>query len=164
MTLSLHTIHPTKGSTKNKKQIGRGGKRGSYSGKGMKGQKSRSGVSGLKRLGMRQLIEQTHKVRGFKSRNAKPDILNLDILNEKFKDNDKISPKILKEKGLVDKIERGVKILGNGEIKVKLQIEDCTVSKTAKEKIEKVGGTIKEEKKVKEVKEEKTEPKQEDKK
>lgn len=160
MTLSLHTIHPTKGSTKTRKKIGRGGKRGTYSGKGLKGQKARSGVSGLKRLGMRQLIEQTHKVRGFKSRNVKPEILNLDILNETFKDNDKISPKILKEKGLVDKIERGVKILGNNEIKVKLQIEDCTVSKTAKAKIEKAGGSIKEEKKEKEEKA----PKQEDKK
>ncbi len=143
MTLSLHTIKPAKGSTKSRKTIGRGGKRGTYSGKGQKGQKARSGVSGLKRLGARQLIESTHKLKGFKSRNKKPEILNLDILNEKFKDGDKITPEILKKNKLVDKINNGVKILGNGKISIKLEIENCEFSKSAKEKIEKAGGKIK---------------------
>ena len=139
--LSLHTIQPAKGAKKSKKTIGRGGKRGTYAGKGLKGQKARSGVSGLKRLGMRQLIERTHKLRGFKSRNIKPEILNLDDLSL-FKDGDRIDPQILLEKGIVDKIKNGVKILGDGEIKVKLEISGCEVSKSVKEKIEKVGGKV----------------------
>lgn len=143
MSLSLHTIQPAKGSKKVKKTVGRGGKRGTYSGKGLKGQKARSGVSGLKRLGMRQLIERTHKLRGFKSRNVKPEILNLNDLSV-FKDGDKIDPQILLNKGIVDKIKDGVKILGDGEVKVKLEVANCEVSKSAKEKIEKAGGKVSE--------------------
>ncbi|MFH1456653.1 MAG: uL15 family ribosomal protein [Patescibacteria group bacterium] len=140
--LTLHTIQPAKNSQKKRKKIGRGGKRGSYSGKGMKGQKARSGVSGLKRLGMRQLVEQTHKLKGFKSRNLKPEILNLNTLNKNFVDGDKINPQILKQKKLADKIERGVKILGNGNIEIKLEIQGCAISKSAEEKIKQAGGKI----------------------
>ncbi len=143
MTLSLHTIQPAKNSQKKKKKIGRGGKRGTYSGKGLKGQKARSGASGLKRLGMRQLIESTHKLKGFKSRNPKPEIVNLNTLNEKFPKGGKITPEILKENKLVNKIQNKIKILSNGEISVKLKVENCYVSKNAKEKIEKVGGSVK---------------------
>jgi len=141
--MQIHNIKKNK-SNKTSIRVGRGGKRGTYSGKGLKGQKARSGVSGLKRLGMRQLIEQTHKQKGFKSRNPKPEILNLNVLNDKFKDGDKITPQVLKDKGVVDKITKGVKILGNGEIKVRLEVENCLVSKTAKNKIVEVGGTVKE--------------------
>ncbi len=143
MSLSLHTIQPAKNSKKKRKKIGRGGKRGTYAGKGLKGQKARSGVSGLKRLGMRQLIERTHKLKGFKSKQVKPAIINLKDLNN-FKDGDKIDPQVLLEKGKIDKIKNGVKILGEGEIKVKLEISHCEVSKSAKEKIEKAGGRISE--------------------
>lgn len=154
MTLSLHTIKPAPKSKKPRKRIGRGGKRGTYSGKGLKGQKSRSGVSGLKRLGMRQLIERTHKLKGFKSRKPKPEIVNLIDLEKKFsklletslpRDKIKITPEILKQKKLVDKIQNGVKILGisqDKEISVKLEVENCQVSKSAKEKIEKAGGKV----------------------
>lgn len=149
MTLSLHTIQPAKGSKKKKKRVGRGGKRGTYAGKGLKGQKARSGTSGFKRRGMKPLVEATPKLRGFKSKKAKPEILNLDKLNKYFSDGDKVSPKILAKKGLVDPAKsppaggsHGVKILGNGEIKVKLVVEGCAVSASAKEKIEKKGGKI----------------------
>ncbi len=143
MTLSLHTIKPAKGAKKKKKRIGRGGKRGTYSGRGIKGQRARSGGKrGLKRLGMRPLMEQTPKLRGFKSLKKKPEILNLKDLQNKFKDGDKITPQVLLKKGLVDKIKNGVKILGDGEIKVKLEISGCQVSKSAKEKVEKAGGVV----------------------
>jgi len=141
MTLSLHTIHPAKNSKKKKKIIGRGGKHGTYSGKGLKGQKARSGTSGFKRRGMKGLIEATPKLRGFKSHKPKFEVVNLKDLN-KYKDGDKINPKILKKTGLVDKIENGVKILGKGEINVKINVEECKVSDSAKEKIEKAGGKI----------------------
>ena len=152
MALTLHTIKPAKNSQKKKKKIGRGGKRGTYSGKGQKGQKARSGVSGLKRLGMRQLIEQTHKLKGFKSRNIKSEILNLFDLNKKFSiKNDtnpdekkliKINPNILEKNGLIKKNKNGIKILGNGEINIKIEVKNCEVSKSAKEKIEKAGGKV----------------------
>lgn len=142
--LSLHTIHPVTGSKKKRKTIGRGGKRGAYAGRGIKGQKSRSGVSGLKRLGMKPLIEATPKLRGFKSKKAKPEILNLDSLNKYYKDGEKVTPQSLRKKGLIDKIENGVKILGKGEINVKISIEGCKVSRSAKEKVEKAGGKVEE--------------------
>jgi len=135
MTLSLHTIKPAKGAKKKKKRVGRGGKRGTYSGRGIKGQRARSGGKrGLKRLGMRPLMEQTPKLRGFKSLKKKPEILNLKDLQNKFKDGDKITPQVLLKKGLVDKIKNGVKILGDGEIKVKLEGEWVPSVKKCKRK------------------------------
>lgn len=142
MSLSLHTIKPSPSSKKSKRRVGRGGKRGTYSGKGLKGQKSRSGASGLKRRGIRQLMESTPKLRGFKSLRKKPEVVNLIDLNKKFQDGDKITPKTLLLKGLVTKTKNGVKILGNGNIKIKLEISKCQISASAKEKIEKAGGSI----------------------
>ncbi len=143
MSLYLHTLKPTPGSTKKKKRIGRGGKRGTYSGRGLKGQRSRSGgKSGLKRLGMRQLIERTHKLKGFKSIHKKPALISLTLLNKNFKDNDKVTPRILLEKKLVDNIKHGVKVLSNGEIKVKLTLSGLTLSNTAQAAIKKAGGQV----------------------
>ncbi len=156
MPLSLHTIQGAPGSKKKRVRIGRGGKRGTYSGKGMKGQRARSGGRrGLKRLGAKPLVEQTPKLRGFKSLRKKPAILNLKDLtadlnadlrrgSERGADSDfvKITPQILLKRGLVDKIKNGVKILGNGEIDFKIEVSGCKVSKSAREKIEKAGGKI----------------------
>jgi len=59
-----------------------------------------------------------------------------------FGDGAKVSPKILLKKGLVQDISNGVKVLGHGDIKIKLFITDCKVSMSAKEKIEAAGGTV----------------------
>jgi len=144
MTLFLHTIKPSAAAKKKKKkQVGRGGKRGTYSGRGGKGQRARSGgKSGSKRRGMRQLMETTHKLRGFKSKKKKPEIINLADFDGKFKSGDKITNVVLLRKGLVDRTKNGVKILGNGEINIKLEISGCKVSRAAKEKIEKAGGKV----------------------
>jgi large subunit ribosomal protein L15 len=150
MTLSLHTIKPKKGSLKKRKRIGRGNASGTgtYSGKGLKGQKCRSGVSNLKRLGMKQMLLQIPKKRGFKSHKPNNIALNLFDLNKYFKDGEKVNPKTLLEKGLVDTAKQPIKILGNGDLKVsKLEIADIKVSKKAKEQIEKNGGKIIENKK-----------------
>ena len=69
-------------------------------------------------------------------------MVNLAKLDKKFKDGETVSPKILLEKKMIGKIKRGVKILGVGEMSKKLVIESCSVSKTAREKIEKAGGEI----------------------
>ena len=142
MSISLHTLKPDSSTKKQRKRVGRGGKRGTYSGKGLKGQKSRSGASGLKRIGMRQLIERTHKLKGFKSIHKKPVIISLATLHKNFKDNDKITPAVLLKKKLITNSKYGVKILSNGKITIKLVINGCTVSQTAKTAIEKAGGKV----------------------
>ena len=144
MTLSLHTIKSAKGARTKKVRIGRGGKRGNYSGKGQKGQRARSGGRhNLMRLGMRQLMEQTPKLRGFKSMYKKPATVNLRDLTHHFKDDAEVTPEILLKKRMVATSRFGVKILGKGEVKIKLNISGCAVSASAKEAIEKAGGTIK---------------------
>ncbi len=75
----------------------------------------------------------------------KPAILNVEILEKKFKEGEKVTPAALLEKKIIRKIKGRmpkVKILGKGEIKKPLVIENCRVSKSAKEKIEQVGGNI----------------------
>jgi len=72
-------------------------------------------------------------------------IINLDVLEKKFKEGEKVNPKILLEKGLLKKEGNKrleVKILGDGEISKPLIISGCKYSKAAKEKIEKAGGKI----------------------
>jgi large subunit ribosomal protein L15 len=142
MSLTLHTIQAKEGAKKAKKKVGRGGKRGTYAGKGLKGQKARSGTGGLKRLAMRPLIERTKKHRGFKSRNEKPVVFNLSTLATRFKDGDKVNLETLEKSGLLKDSSKGVKILGTGDISIKLEIANCEVSATAKTKIEKAGGKI----------------------
>ena len=120
---------------KNKKRIGRGGKRGTYSGKGIKGQKSRAGHK--IRPEIRDFIKKIPKQRGyrFKSFRTKPAIINLKDLNEKFNDGDTVSPETLLNKGLIAKVKDRmpeVKILGVGELKKKIKIEGCKISKSIK--------------------------------
>jgi large subunit ribosomal protein L15 len=146
MTLSIHTIKKSKATSQKRKRIGRGNASGTgtYSGKGLKGQKSRSGVSNLKRLGMKQVLLRTPKVRGFKSRNPKNQVLNLSDLNINFKDGEEISPAVLLKKGLVKNTMEPVKLLGQGQLKVKnLQVSGLQLSASAREQIEKLGGKIK---------------------
>ena len=72
--------------------------------------------------------------------------INLDILEKNFKSGDVITPEILVEKRIVRRVDGKapkVKILGNGEIKITLSVSNCQVSKSAKEKIEKAGGSVK---------------------
>ncbi len=138
MPLSLHTIKPAKGATKKKKRVGRGNAsgHGTYSTRGLKGQKSRAGVSNLKRLGMKMTLMRTPKKRGFKSLKPKDQVLNLTDINENFKDGDMISPKVLLKKGLVDNIKIGVKILGNGDLRLKgLKFEGVKMSESVREKL-----------------------------
>ncbi|KKR84724.1 MAG: 50S ribosomal protein L15 [Candidatus Uhrbacteria bacterium GW2011_GWF2_41_16] len=144
MTLALHTIKPAPGSKRQSKRVGRGlGSRGSYSGRGVKGQRARSGGrSGLQLKGLRSLMLKLPKQRGFRSLNEKPSVINVQILDQNFTDGEIVQPKSLLSKGLVDRIDAGVKILGAGELKHKIIVKGCTISASAKEKIEKVGGSV----------------------
>jgi large subunit ribosomal protein L15 len=138
-------IHNLKVKTqKRKRRVGRGGKKGTYSGKGMKGQKSRSGgnVNPIFEGGRSTLIEHLPKVRGFKSHHPKNQVVNLDQLEKYFADGDIVNPQSLLSKKLIDRIKASIKILSDGKISKKITVEKCLFSKTAKEKIEKAGGTI----------------------
>ncbi|MFZ2153866.1 MAG: 50S ribosomal protein L15 [Candidatus Moraniibacteriota bacterium] len=132
---------------KNRKRIGRGGKRGTYSGKGNKGQKARSGgnVDPLFQGGSTSLLERLKKVRGFKAITPKKNIFKLGQIDKFFANDEVISQKTLVEKGIFRKseIKNGVKILASGEFKNKVVIaKDILVSGAAVEAIGKMGGKI----------------------
>ncbi len=145
--MQLHEIYP-KHKLKKRKRIGRGGKRGTYSGKGQKGQKSRAGYN--LRPVIRGWIKKYPKLKGYrqklKIKNEKLKILNLEVLEKKFNASEKVNPQVLLEHKLIHRIKGRmpvVKILGKGKITKKLIVENCQLSKSAKDKIEKAGGTIK---------------------
>jgi len=138
-------IHQLKVKTqKKKRRIGRGGKKGTYSGRGMKGQKSRSGanVNPIFEGGRSTLIEHLPKVRGFKSHYPKNQVVDLTKLEKNFADGDLVNPQSLLAKKIIDNIKASVKILSDGKIEKKITIEKCLVSKSAKSKIEAVGGKV----------------------
>ena len=140
--MQIHQLKIT--SKKPKRRVGRGGKKGTYSGRGMKGQKSRSGanINPIFEGGRSTLIEHLPKMRGFKSIYPKNQIVSIEKLDKYFEDGDVVSPIALREKRLIRKIKVPVKILGSGEIGKKLTIKKCLVSKSAKSKIEAMGGKV----------------------
>jgi len=145
MTLSLHKIKPQKGSQKKRKRVGRGNAsgHGTYSTKGLKGQKSRSGVSNLKRLGMKQMLLRTPKKRGFNSLKEKDLIVNLERLNGIYKEGEAVTPKSLFEKGLIETPKAVIKILGKGELSVSnLVFKGVKASESVKEQISKTKGRL----------------------
>ena len=142
--MQIHQIKPFH-KLKKKKRIGRGGKRGTYSGRGIKGQKSRSGAKFQPII--RELIKKYHKLKGYRYSGRKLNLaaVNLSLLEKKFGDNETVTPKVLVEKKMVRKIKGRVpmvKILANGQLTKKLTIKNCLLSKNAKDKIEKAGGKI----------------------
>jgi large subunit ribosomal protein L15 len=141
MPLNLSNLAPAKGSTKKVRRIGRGGKRGSYSGRGMKGQRARSGgKSGLKAMGFKQTLRRIPKKRGFRSLQAKPAVVNLADLEKKFNSGDTVDGKKLIRAGLIASSKNGVKILAGGQITKRLTIFADAFSAGAKQAIEAAGG------------------------
>jgi len=138
--MQLHQLQPIH-KNKTRKRVGRGGKRGTYSGKGQKGQKSRAGHK--IRPAERDLILRLPKLRGFKFKSSatKPVVINIGELAAKI-EGGIINKEILFQKGLIRKSDRQVKILGNGEISRPLNIQGLKISESAKKKIEAAGGRI----------------------
>lgn len=142
--MQLHEIKPTI-KKKLKKRVGRGGKRGSYSGRGIKGQKARAGHR--IRPEIRDTIKKLPKKRGyrFKAIKEKPEIINIGDFSPYFKDGDEVSPKTLMEKGFL-KLKSGkmpaIKILGAGELDKKILVKDCQISESARKKIKRSGGNV----------------------
>tara|TARA_B100000029_G_scaffold56441_1_gene51097 strand:+ start:25 stop:483 length:459 start_codon:yes stop_codon:yes gene_type:complete len=133
-----------------KKRLGRGigSGKGKTSGRGVKGQKSRSGVAIKSFEGGQMPLYRRLPKRGFKKINKRNiAILNLSDLqtflkNKKINFEKPIDIKYLREKKIIRKNFEKLKILGNGDIKDKLQVITDYISKSAKSKIEKAGGTI----------------------
>lgn len=141
MSLNLSNLKPAKGSTKKKRQVGRGGKRGAYSGRGMKGQRARSGgKSGLKALGFRQTLLRVPKKRGFTSLKSKPVIVNLADLEKKFDTGSVVDAGKLIKAGIIRNSRFGVKVLGSGKLTKKLTVTANAFSISAKKAIEEAGG------------------------
>ncbi|OGN08350.1 MAG: hypothetical protein A2750_00880 [Candidatus Yanofskybacteria bacterium RIFCSPHIGHO2_01_FULL_45_42] len=157
--MQLHQLQPNT-SRRRTKYIGRGGKRGTTSGKGTKGQQSRAGT-GIKpgfRGGDNRIWQQFPKQRGASSKpgNARPHhkhrfyqlrhdkmpILNLADFN-RFTDGEVVTPALVFRQGLVNNIDDGVKVLADGKLGKKLVFEGFEFSDSAKEKVVKSGSTIK---------------------
>lgn len=145
--MKLHELQYEEGSRKSRKRVGRGIGSGSgkTSGRGTKGQNSRSG--GGVRLGFeggQTPLFQTLPKRGFNNINRKDyAIVNVEELNV-FEDGTVVTPELLLEKRIIRKVLSGVKILGNGELTKKLTVSANKFTATAKEAIESAGGTVEE--------------------
>lgn len=149
--MQLHELKPS-APKKSAKRVGRGGKRGKTSGRGHKGQKARAGNS--TRPEMREMIKKLPKLRGHGVNRARtvnnervlPVVVNLSVLEKHMEAGATVSPKTLVAAGVIEtrrKKAPAVKILGNGELTKKLNVEDCQVSGSAKAKIEAAGGSVK---------------------
>src|SRR5680860_1255217 len=128
---------------KKARQVGRGGTRGKTSGRGGKGQTARAGNK--RRPQIRDIIKKLPKLRGyrFNSHTSNPSVVNVGELNV-FTDGSVVNGESLFKEKLINRVGRvipSVKILGTGEIKVKVSVENCILSKTARLKIEKAGGS-----------------------
>ena len=134
----------------NKMRVGRGigSGKGKTSGRGVKGQKSRSGVAIKSFEGGQMPLYRRLPKRGFNPlKKEKIAILNLDkiqkfIENKKISQDSKIDIETLKKANIVNKSFNKIKILGSGDIKNKINLNVDFISESAKKKLEKVGGTI----------------------
>ncbi len=143
-------VHQLPSIQKKSQRIGRSGKRGSYSGRGVKGQKSRSGHR--IRPAERDLLIRIPKMRGFrnKPKSDRAEVFNLSTISSKLKSYVKsgspleVTNELFRVSGLVRKDFRGtVKILGTGDIAFPVAVaKGVSISEGAKMKIKKAGGTI----------------------
>ncbi len=143
--MQLHELQPLH-KHKKKKRVGRGGKRGTYSGRGMKGLGQRAG--GKYPPSIRELIKRYPKLRGTRAMilRVHKATFNVDVLESRLEPGTIVTPELLLERKIIRRIEGKapiVKILGRGEVSKSFIIQGCEVSASAKAKIEKAGGTIK---------------------
>jgi large subunit ribosomal protein L15 len=144
--MQAHDLKPSKGSKHARKRVGRGNAAGTgtYSGRGLKGQKSRAGrkpkryfEGGQTRL-MRRLPHRRGFTNPFRKEYQPVNLRSLAI----FDDGADVTPEALAEAGLIESAKKPVKILSTGEITKKLTIHADRFSLTAKEKIQAAGGTV----------------------
>jgi large subunit ribosomal protein L15 len=151
--LNLTSLKPAQ-SRKDRKRVGRGNSsgKGRYSGRGIKGQKSRAGSHKMRagfEGGQMPIYMRLGKQRGATSKDAMPigpfrtstAPVNVGAL-DRFDDGAEVSPESLVEIGLLKNTKTDVKLLGNGELKKKLTVRVHAISATAREKVEQAGGTV----------------------
>ncbi len=143
MTIKLHHLRPAPGAKTAKTRVGRGeASKGKTAGRGTKGTKARYQVPAGFEGGQIPLHMRLPKLKGFKSPfKVEFQVVNLDRLNELFPEGGTVDVAALVEKGAVRKGEP-VKVLGNGEISVAVNITADKVSASAKSKIEAAGGSV----------------------
>lgn len=143
MTLSLHSLG---NKNKRKKRVGRGNAsgHGSFSTRGIKGQRARSGGKrGLRIKGFKKTLLGVPKFKGMVSHYAKSQPVQLSVLAKHFEDGDQVTPGVLYEKKLINKVNGSVKILKDmDKFEKKLEIFGCEMSAGARELIEKAGGKL----------------------
>jgi large subunit ribosomal protein L15 len=145
MTLSLNNLHPAKGSTHKKKRLGRGPGTGlgKTAGRGNKGQKSRSGYSSKTGFeGGQMPLHRRLPKRGFTNIFKKQWIeVSLGALENSFAADDEITPEVLHKRGIIKKAKHDIVVLGNGDVTKALKVSAHRFTRSAREKIEKAGGT-----------------------
>jgi len=145
--LNLSNLKPAQGR-RDRKRVGRGpgSGKGRFSGRGIKGQKSRAGSHAMRagfEGGQMPLYMRTAKLRGNTSADAMPvgpfrtytQPVNLRDIDARFKSGEAVTPETLKERGLIRSLRKDVKLLGVGELSKKLDITVHAASKTAAEKV-----------------------------
>lgn len=139
--IKLHDLRPAPGANKAKTRVGRGeGSKGKTAGRGTKGTKARKQVSAAFEGGQMPLHMRLPKLKGFKNPNKITyQVVNISDLAQHFEGDVTIADMVAK--GLVRK-NQPVKVLGNGDITVKLNVTATKFSASAKEKIEAAGGTV----------------------
>ena len=146
MTIGAQNLAPNKGATHSKKRVGRGNGsgQGTYAGKGLKGQKSRSGKNlpyDAFEGGQFPNSRKFHVLRGFNNKWRVPfQPINVAAL-DRFEAGTAITPESLRDAGLLKHLREPVKVLGNGDLSKKLTVSAHKFSESAKAKIEAAGGT-----------------------
>ena len=143
MTIKLHDLRPAPGSKTAKTRVGRGeGSKGKTAGRGTKGTKARKNVPAAFEGGQMPIHMRLPKLKGFKNPfKVEFQVVNLDRLGELFPEGGAVSKDDLVAKGAVRK-GQPVKVLGQGDISVAVQVSADAFSASAKEKIEAAGGTV----------------------
>ena len=145
MAISLNNIRPAKGSTHKKKRVGRGpgSGMGKTSSRGEKGQKSRSGYSAkIGFEGGQMPLHRRLPKRGFTNIFKKRWLeVSIGALDRHFDADEEVTPTLLHERGIIKKAKHDVVVLGNGDLSKALRISAHRFTKSAREKIEKAGGT-----------------------
>lgn len=141
--IKLHDLRPTPGANKPKTRVGRGeASKGKTAGRGTKGTKARKQVSAAFEGGQMPIHMRLPKLKGFKNPNhVEYQVVNVDDLGKAFPNGGDIAVADIVAAGLVRDNEP-VKVLGNGELSVKLNVTADKFSKSAAEKIEAAGGTV----------------------
>jgi large subunit ribosomal protein L15 len=144
MTIKINDLKPAEGSSHAPKRVGRGRSsgHGKTCGRGMKGQKARGKTRIGFEGGQMPLQRRLPKLRGFKPRAKKQyHLVNLEKLND-FADGDVVTPEAMQQKGLINKLDKEVKILGSGELQKSLTVKAHAFTRSAAARIEAAGGSV----------------------